>query len=202
MTLIIYRILGVSYRGGSGTSTLQLSNGDAKEPRDPHPGRQEMHGHREHWWTADSLPGCHIETWNDASIQLCSAAGPVRRPPQWHGKAPVLPRLRLFLQGCKYTSAIWVSESHSSCVFIYTLVMPYNVYIRGTALWLEAQCYCENFPLSIYVQQMMLMDGLKFKQYTIFTAIMENFGFRLVIKYTDTTVCNLSFIYLQWVSVG
>lgn len=102
-----FRIFGVSYRGGSGTSTVQLSHGNAKEPRDPHPGRQEVHGHREHWWTADSLPRRHIEAWNDASIQFCSAAGLVRRPPQWHGEAPVLPRLRLFLQGCKYTPDVF-----------------------------------------------------------------------------------------------
>lgn len=116
-----FRIFGVSYRGGSGTSTVQLSHGNAKEPRDPHPGRQEVHGHREHWRTADPLPRRHIEAWNDASIQFCSAASLVRRPPQWHGKAPVLPRLWLFLQGCKYTPDIFqVSDSHWSCVlYIY-----------------------------------------------------------------------------------
>lgn len=116
-----FRVFSVSNRGGSGTSTVQLSHGNAKEPRDPHPGRQKVHGHREHWWTAKSLPGCHIETRNDASIQLRSAAGLVRRPPQWHGETPVLPRLRLFLQGGKYKSDHFnLSDSLIMC-FVYLL---------------------------------------------------------------------------------
>lgn len=102
-TLCCCRHSGVSHWGGSGASAVQLPHGDPQESRDSHPGGQEVHGHRERWWTADPLPGCHTETWNDASLQLRSAAGFVRGPPQRHGEAPVLPWLWLLLQGREYT---------------------------------------------------------------------------------------------------
>lgn len=110
LTLFRCRRFRGSHGGGSGASALQLPHGDAQESRDSHPGRQEVHGHRERRRTADPLPGCHTETWNDASLQLCSAACSVRGPPQRHGEAPVLPRLWLLLQGCEYSCTLIMSH--------------------------------------------------------------------------------------------
>lgn len=46
---------------------MQLSHGDAQEPRDPHSGRQEMHGHRERGRTGKKASQ---ETWNDLMTTL------------------------------------------------------------------------------------------------------------------------------------
>lgn len=93
-----FRHFRVGGWGGSGASALQLPHGDPQESRNSHSGRQEVHGHRECRWTADSLPGRCSETWNDASFQLRSATRSVRGPSQRHGEAPVLSGLRLLLQ--------------------------------------------------------------------------------------------------------
>lgn len=86
---------------------MQLPHGDAEEPRDPHAGRQEVHGHGERGRPADSLPRRHPQARDDEAVQLSAAAGAVRGPPQRHGEAPVLSGLRLLLPGGESTRTPW-----------------------------------------------------------------------------------------------
>lgn len=139
-TLCLCRLFGVSHRGSSGASAVQLPHGDAQKSRDSHPGGQEVHGHRERWWTADPLPGCHTETWNDASLQLRSAAGFVRGPPQRHGEAPVLPRLWLLLQSGEYTVT---DQFQHSCLT--------GILCGLTRLWTIHTVHCSTFPVVVEI---------------------------------------------------
>lgn len=63
-----FRHFRVGGRGGPGAPALQLPHGDPEESRNPHSGRQEVHGHGERRRPADSLPGCRSEARNDASF--------------------------------------------------------------------------------------------------------------------------------------